>query len=1087
MISLLIAASSLQADDVEIYVTPPSEPIPPNVLLVLDTSGSMAIPVEPGMSRMDMVKAAALAIVNNPANDQVNLALMRFEHFTKVMKGFGLIADHRQELVDAINDLSPNGGTVITHPQAAAVLWFEQGYTPSTSDDQSYPSPLETDPIGNWCKKNYVAILSDGMPGAPTLEDVSDLNSTLSIPDQTVSMIGPYPAPPFIDPPEPEPLNGDATYRDQTCVADPNNPISGEKLERSDFLVNGQAWSILSRRYGGGHCAGEISRWARDADLRTGGEWDWPAEDTTHSEANRRRQNIVFHTIGVAFGADADPIPADDAERYLMYLANQSGGNYYRGNNLAQLSGVFQQIINDAMNSVAYTYSAPAIPFDQNNAAISGEDIYVPVYAPDVHSGWKGNVKKYRISYELSNPSDPSSTKIVVIRDKNNANAIDSDYLFISATDKWNQGAADGGDPLKGGAASNMAVSGTATRKLYTWLGGTADLTQPANRVAANNPAIDANKLGDLMLNGALSPLGNNFTARKQKLLNWLTWASDLVLPDGNGDVITISHKGDMGAPLHTTPVVVRDGGSEYVFIATTEGILHALDGDTGEEKWAFMPQELLPTIADSLVSDWNATKEHADDGTPVPADDHGHVTVPMYGLDGPTIVYTTDDGHRYLVQGMRRGGRNYYALDITNPLSPKMAWQIKGGSGLFSELGQTWSKPIFTKLEINGGSAQEVLIIGGGYDPNQDESYIDNNNNGIFDAGDTALGRDDIGDDSMGKAIFIVNPKTGTLITSITSTDLVRGSMGNAIASDILPVDINTNGITDRLYATDVGGRIIRVDIPDNALASITGNSNISATVVADVNDSSDTGQNGRDYQRFFNTPEVAYYNVGGQQYLALLIASGHRPGPLSHSVEHDRFYAIKDWNVWSAPFDGDGDGHPDYAEIVNESHLYDTTDNLIQDGTSSQKAAAQSALNAAKGWYINLADGEKGFSAAKVYDYAVMFTTYSGDRPAIVDPCDSGSTQGESHFYALNLTNGGATFAEMDGDSSTKNAGDRKRLLSIKGLPPAPTLMFPKAVDSSGAVNIGGEVVALVGLQEAVRWSDRFHPISWEEVISD
>ena len=44
----------------------------------------------------------------------------------------------------------------------------------------------------------------------------------------------------------------------------------------------------------------------------------------------------------------------------------------------------------------------------------------------------------------------------------------------------------------------------------------------------------------------------------------------------------------------------------------------------------------------------------------------------------------------------MRRGGKNYYALDISSPDKPKQLWSkpIVGGSDGFEYLAQTWSKP---------------------------------------------------------------------------------------------------------------------------------------------------------------------------------------------------------------------------------------------------------------------------------------------------------------------------------------------------------------------------------------------------------
>ncbi|BAO45250.1 pilus assembly protein [Thiolapillus brandeum] len=1033
ILSSSIAATSAHADDVEVYVVPPSDPVAPNVLFVLDESGSMNWGTP---KRMNQLKSAMTTVLNDTANDDINAGILAYttrSHPTRIVHNFGLIKDNRAAMVSAVNSLTPQGGTPSVHALASAARWYEAGF-------RGQSSPIGSNAAGNWCKPNYIVFLSDGSPNSNYY--TNDIGGTLTLstnPDR---------------------------YRGTNCATGVNflggNPYTG----------NGS----------GGSCSGEIGQWAVNTDLKTGGEWDWATEDSVHNPANKRVQNITIHTIGMAMG-DSTP-PASSRERFMKWVANQGNGSYFPAGNAAQLSAAFQQILNEAKTSIPYTYTAPSIPFDQNNAAISGDDIYVPVFKPGVHQGWYGNLKKYTISYELSIPGDPNSPKKIVIRDKNNDPAIDSNFLFVDATDKWNDGASDGGDPVLGGSTSHFSVSSPNSRNLYTYLGSDDDLTATVNRVESTNTNLDISILGDLDAIIALAPLGGSFNAKKTALLNWLTWTADLTLPDGNGSSVTVSHKNEMGAPLHTHPAVVREGGNEYVFIATTEGILHALDGDTGEELWAFMPDDLLHTVADNFIGDWNETKPHAANGEPIPANDHGHVTKPIYGLDGPTIVYTADDGHRYLVQGMRRGGNNYYALDITNPTSPRMAWRIFGGSGSFGQLGQTWSKPIFTTLEIEGAAEQEVLIFGGGYDTNQDDSFIDNNNDGVFNGGDTAIGRSN---DAVGKAIYIVNPKTGALIRAITDSDLVEGDMNNAIAGDILPVDINANGVTDRLYAADVGGRLIRVDIPDSALASLTGSNDLTATVVADVNDPSDPGENGTDYQRFFNTPEVAYFNRGGVQYLALMITSGHRPEPLSKSVAHDRFYMIKDPNVWSAPFDTDGDGSPDYPEPIKESGLYDATANLIQDGTAAQKVTAQNALNAAAGWLIDLAAGEKGFSAAKVYDYAVLFTTYNGDRSPSTDACDALNTQGESQFYALDMTNGASIFAEMDGDNSTKDIGDRKKLLNVPGMPPAPALMFPKAVDANGNVKLGGEVLAIVGLEEAARWPDRFHPISWEEVTED
>jgi len=451
--------------------------------------------------------------------------------------------------------------------------------------------------------------------------------------------------------------------------------------------------------------------------------------------------------------------------------------------------------------------------------------------------------------------------------------------------------------------------------------------------------------------------------------------------------------------------------------------VLEAIDAETGEEVWAFMPASKLSRI--QQLKDNNGSD------------------IPEYGLDGPLTVYKSG-GRTYAVVGMRRGGNSYYALDVTNRTSPQFAWSITGGSGAFAKLGQTWSKPLFVQMEIGGGSATDVLVFGGGYDTDQDDLYTR-------------------ADDDVGNAIYIVNPRTGAKIMSVSSSgaDLNIDGMLNSIAGDVLPIDINANGITDRIYAADVGGRIIRVDIPDHAFGSTT----ITGGVVADVN----TGGSG--YQRFFNTPEVAYFSKGGTQFLSILIGSGYRPNPLDTSVG-DRFYMIKDAALWQAP--------EDYVQVA-EGELYDATANLLQSGSDAQKAQAALDLVGSKGWFIDLSGGEKVFSKAAVYNYVAFFTTYKGDRGAQSDPCTLSATQGESRFYAIHMLNGSAVFEDLDGNPASLSDSDRSKILHIPGMPPAPTLLFPGNDDGSPM----GEVRAIVGLEEAVRWPDTFLAIYWEEIL--
>jgi type IV pilus assembly protein PilY1 len=480
-----------------------------------------------------------------------------------------------------------------------------------------------------------------------------------------------------------------------------------------------------------------------------------------------------------------------------------------------------------------------------------------------------------------------------------------------------------------------------------------------------------------------------------------------------------------MGAPIHSKPAVMSYGSGDVILLPTSEGVLEAFDEVTGEELWAFMPSDLLGNIQ-TLYN-------------------NNPATIPYYGLDGPLTVYETN-GHKMAIVGMRRGGTNYYLLDITNRLNPSFVTTINAASGL-SRLGQTWSTPQFVKMEISGGSSRNVLVFGGGYDPDQDNVTTTRVN------------------DDQGNAIYIVDALDGSLIRTISpdgSADVTISDMLNSIAGDVMPVDINANGITDRLYVADVGGRIIRVDIPDSEF----GDTSMNGGIIADIYDAGEL-------RKFFNMPEVGYYNIGRSQYLAILIGSGNRSNPLDVTVT-DRFYMIKDPVVWAKP--------ASYTTVAYDE-LYDATDNLVQDGSAEQIATAQNSLATLKGWYIDLGYSEKSYSKAVLYDYLVLFTTFSAERSAELAACEARGASGVGRAYGVNMKDASAM---IDGFGGSENGildiNDRTKVLSMLGIPPSPSLVFPEGEE---AATLGNVVKALVGLEEVAEFPDRLRPIYWEEVI--
>ncbi|MCF6224722.1 MAG: hypothetical protein L3J22_00245 [Xanthomonadales bacterium] len=961
-IGLILGVSSVQADDVEVYRTQgASTVVKPNMLFVLDESGSMRERDGDSTTRTQELQNALRAIFATPENgglEEVNAAFMGYSKrkyggrrliTVGSNTGFYDVDDNRALLVDDIDGIYHISGTVTVQAMAAAMEWFRTGFTDDdgtdgrdgcyigrgscpqgtgVGSDQSVTTPVTSE---LYCAQNSIILLTDGEPW-----------SHQSSGDSRYS--------------DPHPYRPSYNYQGSSCTSpDP----SGFSMSRAG-------------------CTGDIAEWGFNNDL---------------SPTIQGLQNVTTHTIGFH--------TTNTADAYLLDIATRGGGTYYESSDTASLVEAFNAIANDAKAAITYTFNAPLVPFNATNTAVTGEFIYVPVFEPSITAFWKGNIKKYKISV--------SDTDITLTSATGGGTVLGTNNLFLSTAKSYWSNGIDGNQSLVGGAVTNF----NGTRKLYTYVAGSSSknlATDPQNHVTDDNPLVTHAMLGlstPTNINDPSDPLN----IKRKSLIKWSNWTDDENL-----------HEGEMGAPIHTLPVVVDAYGlnNDVILMPTSEGVLEAIDAEDGTSLWAFMPEAMLENINDLRN---NAVRD-----------------VPIYGLDGPMTVYKTN-GKTMVVFGMRRGGRNYYALDITDRANPKFAWEIIGGVTTdFLNLGQTWSKPLFLKMEISGvPTNKQVLAFGGGYD--------DATQHGVT----TRI------NDTLGKGVYIVNAETGAWITTYTPADNLNG-----IAADILPVDINANGIVDRFYAADIGGRIIRFDTPDSDFAS----SLVTSGVIADVNEDSTV------YHQFFNTPEVGYFNKGSSQFLIVLIGSGARPDPLDKLVTNS-FYMIKDPNIWTAPAAYD---------TVKRSDLHDTTANLVQVGDLSQQAQELAELNTSDGWYINMppGGGEKVFSKASLYDFAVLFTTYSGTRSNIDDVCDGGVTEGEANFWAVNMLTGAAVFSDLDGEPNDLVTDDRTKSLNIPGMPPAPTLLFPGTDEGPGKV-----VVALVGLQEVTRWPDRFHAIYWEQVI--
>ncbi|MEC8009912.1 MAG: PilC/PilY family type IV pilus protein [Pseudomonadota bacterium] len=710
---------------------------------------------------------------------------------------------------------------------------------------------------------------------------------------------------------------------------------------------------------GGEKCARSLVRWMANSDLRT----DLSGNDNT----------VKTHTI--AFNLSS-PV----AVNFLQDLAREGDGGFYNVNTAQDLTTAFDTII-QSVRSTAATFVAPGATVNQFNRLSHRNEVYFSVFKPDSAPRWAGNLKRYKL---LGNPA--------VISDANDKAAVDSNtgYFKETAQSVWSD-AIDGAYVAQGGAASQRPTS-PDDLNIYTWLQSSGlaskDLTSAINKVHETNGAITK------------ETLGVSDVAERNEVLRW-TRGVDVL--DWDSDADTSEVRTQYEDPLHSVPHIVTYGGTNEnpdttIFFGTNGGYLHAVNGATGEEVFSFVPETQLPKMLSRYNNTERFTHPYGVDGSPASW---------VHDVDGDNQIEPNAGDFVYVYFGMRRGGNEYYALDVSDRDQPKVLWRIQGGTGDFAELGQTWSTPLMTSIK-QGTETKRVLVFGGGYDTAYDDASF-------------------TGSTSTGNAIFVVDAKTGERLWYASSTATTgygqrMSDMQHPIPSDIAIIDLNGDGMADQLYAADVNGQIFRFDIHENK----TGGDWIQGGVIADLG--GDTAPNNR---RFFNSPDVSLTSIAKQQKLAIAIGSGSRANPLSR-ITQDRFYVILQDGIYTAP---------ENYEAITHTDLIDQTSSISTLGIEDA------------GWYFDLPNsGEKVMSPSVTVAGKILFTTYSPDSSA--SSCNP--VVGTGRAYVVHLTSSSAV-ADLDEDGSLEDTQDRSKTLASGNIPPSPKVLFPE--DGAPVVLVGPE----------------------------
>lgn len=488
--------------------------------------------------------------------------------------------------------------------------------------------------------------------------------------------------------------------------------------------------------------------------------------------ANRNQYYLAAKFGGFEVPSGFDPYAANPkALNATLWDKNGDGDpdNYFRANNPALMISGLSKAFNDILKEVAGSSSAFALT---SPSVVAGGLSFASTYQStdaDKKPIWTGDVTASKISVGTNGAF--SLSQIWSAAAKLEAKSWESRVIATSActiNDNTNLTETCVGKPFKAASAPVDLASVLPT------LGTTAD---------AQIEMI--NFLRGDKTNDGIASKTTGITYRKRVQL-----LGDIV----NSQVLAL---GPPSAPFTDT---FNPGYSEFktkyanrqtlVYVGANDGMLHAFDAGTGtgDKATGGTGDEVFAYIPNALFSGPNNTP--STDGLAALAKfsfvHHFYVNATPRAVD-IDFSGSGSDWHTILVGGLGKGGKSYYALDVTDPsalksdtgLASKVLWEFQ-----HKLMGYSFGRPLLVKVK-NGKTKKWILILTSGYNNVDGKGYF-----------------------------FIVDPATGKLLQDPIATGAGSETVDAGLAQVTAYVSDARDFTADAAYAGDLLGNVWRLDL---------------------------------------------------------------------------------------------------------------------------------------------------------------------------------------------------------------------------------------------------------------------------------
>lgn len=236
-----------------------------------------------------------------------------------------------------------------------------------------------------------------------------------------------------------------------------------------------------------------------------------------------------------------------------------------------------------------------------------------------------------------------------------------------------------------------------------------------------------------------------------------------------------------LGDIVHSAPVFMNN----VVYVGANDGMLHAFnanppagggDPQLGEEIFAYIPDRVFGNLKHLAGTEY--AHRYYVDLTPVLKQGQG-----IFGGTETKIV---------LVGGLGKGGRGYFALDVTRPRTiskDNVKWEFPKATTAaadIADMGYTFGRPVVARSYH--ATVKWMVIAANGYNS----------------PGDT-----DLGIPAGRSVLFVLNPSDGTVIKKIVADNGPDNGLSTPVA-----IDVNLDKTVDFVYAGDLKGNLWKFDL---------------------------------------------------------------------------------------------------------------------------------------------------------------------------------------------------------------------------------------------------------------------------------